>query len=294
MSLSVVVSTPFTNLLALTRLVDTQPLLELFTAAAQNNTTAMSNAANRITHENPTFSIPYQAVAAYAATCQSGDALRLCLSNGASLHNEFTPGRINPQNCSYSMLDVLYDYDWRGLRTTDKWWNIMTLSPLGGPPGQLLWLLDHGLVIDSEIINHSMDETPAPAATIAALFQRNPETIELFKQSGFLQNAARQGNADVVKLLLERGLDPHEDVDAPEPDMREPDISMPLYEAVDRKCLDTIMVLLSFGADPDRKSTGRRQTPRQLAEEKNYRNILPLFEEDIIKDLRKDLCELQI
>ena len=78
-----------------------------------------------------------------------------------------------------------------------------------------------------------------------------------------------QGYTDVVQLLLEAGLDPNERTNWQADERGEPTPFMPLFDAVLHEKIETVQILLTFGADPNLPSLPDSRvshTALQLAE----------------------------
>ena len=191
----------------------------------------------------------------------------------------------NPLKLSTDMLDELYSLDWDQMRTSGclpQRWTRCYLA-LGYRPLELTWLMDHGLIIDNTtikkaVLHGGIARLPHQAATVSTVIKRHGNA-DAFRDTRFLATAARRGQVDVVRVLLEAGLDPNEQ--APwDADIRgERSAFMPLYDATEKGKTEVVRLLLMYGADPKKLPNGRErgETPFQLAERRQNHNTAAMM-----------------
>ena len=152
-------------------------------------------------------------------------------------------------------------------------------------PEELEWFLDHGATINKHTIQRSVHASPLKAACVELLLQRYG--IALFRGTRLLQSAAKRGRTDVVKLLLESGMDVDELIARTGHNDGECEATA-LYEAVYKQHGDTVELLLAFGANPEKEvCTAGANTPLKLAEAQ--------YETEMVSTLRKHrICKAML
>lgn len=159
------------------------------------------------------------------------------------MESELYPYRFTP-----SMLDVLLEADWKGMRTSGQLPVKLTNAILGYGAEYVSWLLDHGAVVTEDEVWSCVGRSPFPAETIQIVIERNGNA-DVFKDTRLLPLAAKRGQDDLVKVLLDAGVDPNIDIPDPVFDM-EMGPCLALWEAVGSGHESTVRLLLRYGADP--------------------------------------------
>ncbi|KAI5361875.1 Putative ankyrin repeat-containing domain superfamily [Septoria linicola] len=218
--------------------------------------------------------IPVQAIATFAASHNHVEVLRLCLRLGASLEDRNTTLALEYTTRGPALLDLLYERDWRGMRTSRLVFDRTAEWSLKTGPEELCWFLDHGAIINRNTVRRAVQGSFPKGACVQLLLDRYG--LVLFKNTGLLQNAARRGRNDVVRLLLDAGMDVDECAVRSEYSGREARATA-LYEAVDKQHLDTVRLLLAYGADPARQVGSELTTPIELSQEHDHAEILSLL-----------------
>ena len=112
------------------RLIDVSILVETFSAASIDDVRVVQSKLDQLRRDHPAF--PTQFLATYAASKDSIEVFKFCLSDGVSIDSLDMSSELNPQNRSYAMLDLLYAADWGDFRSSDKWVKIMMTHVLHG------------------------------------------------------------------------------------------------------------------------------------------------------------------
>lgn len=250
-------------------------LEKLFASALKDDAQAVRTIASQLGH-NAGQPIPLQAIATFAALHNDAEVLRFCVQMGASLDDRNTSIALEYATRSPALLDVLYEYDWRDMRTSKLAFNRLLEWSLHTGPEELSWFLNHGAKVDKDTIRHAVHGAPVKAACIEALIHRFG--VKLFKGSRLLQSAAKRGRNDIVQVLLDAGVDVDELVSRPGFDDGESEATA-LYEAVYKQHEETIQLLLRYGADPEREVCEQNglNTPLKLAEGHGYSSIVALL-----------------
>lgn len=147
---------------------------------------------------------PIQAVATFAALHNDVQVLRLCTQLGASLEDRNTSMALEYAARGPALLDLLYEKNWRYMRESKQSFNRMLEWSLHTGPQELVWFLDHGAKVDKDIIRRAVYGPPVKVACIEVLLHRYG--VDLFKGTRLLQSAAKRGCNDLVKLLLDAGI----------------------------------------------------------------------------------------
>ena len=196
-----------------------------------------------------------QPAAVLAAYEQQPRIFKYCLENGA-VRDHHVEKAINtatnasvipiratqPREWTIAFLEALYEINWGEIRTSRK--ALVGRLSFRFSPEVRAWFFDHGAEIGPDFFSH-MSHFSVPVATVQDLLERS--SIAHFKYSGVLQCAARRGETDVVKLLLDSGADIDEGPFGS--DGRESGPSTALFEAVKGQHVDTAKLLLERGAD---------------------------------------------
>lgn len=217
--------------------------------------------------------MPLQPLATLAAFKGQGEILQLCLDNGVTFDKHLD--RAAQLGASTSMmLNILFAANWRNIQHSQKSLDqVATHSIIGNNVETLSWALDHGARVDSAGVTLEA-LTLASIPTMAVIVERCG--ILAFKSSGALQRAARLGKQDVLKFLLDAGID-IEGIPAIW-DIRESGPYTALYEAVRENQVETVKLLLNYGAIADTPSGSPLETPLQAAKRKNFSEIANMLE----------------
>jgi ankyrin repeat protein len=95
--------------------------------------------------------------------------------------------------------------------------------------------------------------------------------------------AVMSGHLDIAKLLLHSGADPNIADEVFSPDGRD----TALHKAVEAEAADLVRLLMTHGADPHAKNASG-ESPRQLAERRNFPHLLRLMEVPVTARLAMD------
>lgn len=221
--------------------------------------------------------VPLQAIATFAALHSDAQVLRLCLQMGASIHDRNTSIALEYAARGPALLEVLYEYDWRDMRTSALAFNRLLEWSLHTGPEELNWFLVHGARIDKETIRHAVHGAPVKAACIQVLLDRFG--VELFRGTRLLQSAAKRGRNDIIKVLLDAGVHVDELI-PPSPTHEDGEVELTaLYEAVYKHHEETVQLLLQHGADPNKLVCTEEgfNTPLKLAEGHGYARIVAML-----------------
>lgn len=229
-------------------------------------------------HDRHHFGHIHQVLATFAALHARPKALRICIEQGASLEDQNTNLALEYSTRTAAMLDLLYELDWRGLRSSQTAFERHAAWSLHTNAEELAWYLAHGAYIDRNIIRRAIYHHPLSPSCIGLLITRNG--FRFFRQTRLLQNSAKRGSMEIVSLLLEAGADVDEVVPRISDEMHEVELSA-LYEAVCEQHEDMIRMLLRYGAKPDSaiEQDGQGHSPRALAYKRGHTHISTLFDE---------------
>ncbi|KAK4502346.1 hypothetical protein PRZ48_005771 [Zasmidium cellare] len=253
-------------------------LEKLFASALRDDADAVRTIVSQLGHGQP---LPLQAVATFAALHNDAEVLRLCVQLGASLEDRNTSIALEFAARGPALLDVLYQYDWRDMKSSSLAFHRMLEWSLHTGPEELQWFLDHDAEVDKELIRHAVHGAPLKTACVELLLQRFG--IKLFKGTRLLQNAAKRGKTDTIRLLLEAGIDADELVPPPTHDDGECEFTA-LYEAVYKQHEEAVKLLLKHGADPEKQiCIDGLNTPLKLAEGHGFANIAALLHRSMEK-----------
>lgn len=182
---------------------------------------------------------------------------------GASLTDKNTSIALEYAARGPALLDVLYQYDWRDMRTSSLAFHRMLEWSLHTGPQELQWFLDHDAEVDKDLIRHAVHGAPIKVACVDLLLQRFG--VKLFKGTRLLQNAAKRGKNDLIRLLLDAGMN----VDCLDPPLTHDDGECEftaLYEAVYKQHEETVKILLEYGADPEKQVRYQGQKPSSMSQ----------------------------
>ncbi|SMR48663.1 unnamed protein product [Zymoseptoria tritici ST99CH_1E4] len=155
------------------------------------------------------------------------------------------------------MLDVLYNHDWRSIRNSATEFQRATEWALHTHAEELDWFLTHGGVVNQEVLARTTRcQTKIAADCVALLLERGG--VEMFKQTGVLQMAAKRGQAEVVRMLVETGINVDEVVQLE----RYREGTTALEEAARGGHVETARILVAYGAGM--KSSGGRLASARL------------------------------
>lgn len=248
---------------------------ELFASTLRDDVRAVHTLVEQLSQDCDGHPLPIQAIATFAALHNDAEVLRLCVQLGASLEDKNTSMALEFAARGSALLDVLYDYDWRDMRSSRLAFNRMLEWSLHTGPQELTWFLEHGAQIEKDTICHAVRGPPVKAACIELLLQRFG--VGLFHGTRLLQSAAKRGRYDVVKMLLDAGMA----VDELVPRLNHDDgdrLKTALYEAVYYQHDETVQLLLAHGADPNKQAReGGLDTPLRLAEACGYSSIVGML-----------------
>ncbi|EME84104.1 uncharacterized protein MYCFIDRAFT_173153 [Pseudocercospora fijiensis CIRAD86] len=252
-------------------------LERLFACVLTDDAAAVRDIVNQL--DSNANSVPLQAIATFAASHNDVAVLQLCLQLGASLDNRHTSMAIEYAARGPTLLDLLYKYDWRGMRTSESAFNRLVEWSLRTGPDELTWFLEHGAKIDKDTIRRAVRGAPLKTSCVQVLIERYG--VNLLKGTRLLQSAAKRGRCDMIKLLLNAGLDVNELVSRSSHGEGEGELTA-LYEAVYKQHEDAIQVLLEYGADPYLEvCNGDLNTPLRLAEGHGYSRIIGMLRRHI-------------
>lgn len=150
-------------------------------------------------------------------------------------------------------------------------------------PEELRWLLDHGAKLDKNAImmtTNTFAGSPASVspAVVGVLIQH--EGVGAFAGTRTLQHAARYGQTEVVKMLLDAGADPNEEVPAPPHDWREGS-TLALRGAIIGRHPEIVWLLLVHGARVDRVAGDGGRGAVDLARRVGGRTVVRLLEDHV-------------
>lgn len=104
-----------------------------------------------------------------------------------------------------ALLDLLYEKNWRNIQESTVAFNRMLEWSLHTGSEELLWFLNRGAKVDKDVIRRAVHGPPVKVACIEVLLHQFG--VDLFKGTRLLQSAAKRGCNDLVKLLLDAGID---------------------------------------------------------------------------------------
>ncbi|CAK4034965.1 uncharacterized protein RCC_09715 [Lecanosticta acicola] len=251
-------------------------LEKLFTSALKDDAKAVKTIVSQLASDASGQPIPLQAIATFAALHSDAEVLRFCLQMGATLSDRNTSVALEYAARGPALLHVLYEYDWRDMRTSTLAFNRLLEWSLHTGPEELNWFLIHGARIDKETIRHAVHGAPLKAACIQVLVDRLG--VELFNGTRLLQSAAKRGRNDIVKVLLDAGVNVDELI-PPSPTHEDGEVELTaLYEAVYKRHEETVQLLLQRGADPNKQVCAEGlNTPLKLAEGHGYARIVVML-----------------
>ncbi|KXS98014.1 hypothetical protein AC578_8753 [Pseudocercospora eumusae] len=181
--------------------------------------------------------VPLQAIATFAASHSDVAVLQLCLQLRASLDNRNTSLALDYAVRGPARLDLLYEYNWREMRTSKRAFNRMVAWSLHIGPEELTWFLERGAKVDKDTIRRAVRAAPLQTSCVQMLIERYG--VNLLKGTRVMQSAAKRGRPDMIKLILDAGLDVDELVPRSSHDEGEGELTA-LYEAVYKQHEDTI------------------------------------------------------
>ena len=249
-------------------------LESLFLTTLKDDASTFDSLVSKTSNAQP---VPLQALTTFAALHSDAQVLRSCLQKGASLSDRNTCIALEFAPRGSALLDVLYEYDWKDIRTSRLAFNRMVQWSLHTGPEELSWFISKGAKIDKEVIRHAAHGTPVKAACIALLLSRFG--VDLFRGTRLLQSAAKRGRNESVKILLDAGVNVDELV-PPSPTHEDGEAELTaLYEAVYKHHEDTVRLLLQYGADPEKPvcEEGLCNTPLKLAQGHGYDSLVALM-----------------
>jgi len=202
-------------------------------------------------------------------------ALAFCLEHGASLQTRDILLALEYATRTPELLDLLHTFDWQGITSSPHTFQKLASWSLHTNAQELGWFLARGAHFDKEMVQRAVHTAPMQAACVQMLIQAHG--TDLVRNSGLLQNAAKRGQYDVVKVLLIAGVDVNELASSCVSLFGEQSQTA-LWEAVRKQHEDVVRLLLEFGANPDQAvGAGRSDTPRELANAQGSFRILQLL-----------------
>ncbi|KAF7194593.1 hypothetical protein HII31_04099 [Pseudocercospora fuligena] len=260
----------------------TDSLERLFACVLADDAVAVRDIVNQLNGD--ATKVPLQAIATFAALHNDVQVLQLCLRLGASLVNRNTSMALEFAARGPKLLDLLYEHDWREMRTSKRAFNRMVEWSLRTGPEELTWFLEHGARVDKDTVRRAIRGAPLKTSCVQILIERYG--VNLLKGTRLLQSAAKRGRLDMTKLLLNAGLDVDELVPRSSHDEGESELTA-LYEAVYKQHEDVIQVLLDYGADPYLEvCNGELNTPLGLAEGHGYARMTEMLQRHIERNKR--------
>jgi hypothetical protein len=190
--------------------------------------------------------VAWQPLACFAAQRGRASILRTCLQAGAHfdryLDRAALKGLIN-----LSMFQLLYEVDWRSIRTSTGALQGLANSCTSKPADVLAAIYEHGAHATPGSLTTAI-LTDLSLRSITVMLEEGGMK-ERLKGSRALQLAARKGHLETVKMLLDIGADIDEI--PPELDFRAAGPYQALFEAVKAGHADVVELLLRKGSRPD-------------------------------------------
>ena len=104
----------------------------------------------------------------------------------------------------------------------------------------------------------------------------------ILASTGLIQTAASSNNTALLKVLLDAGVDPNEELE-PGPWDRGEDPTLALRDATFNGSEDAVCLLLKYGADVELVGKGKyRNSAMDLAKKRGYQGIVRLLEQDTL------------
>ncbi len=196
------------------------------------------------------------------------------------MNNVYTDWALEEASKDATLLDVLYSADWQEIRTSPSALDSRALNSLFHDATELTWFLQHGANIDASSIRKiAWKPTISPSALATLIAWRNGDTSILAK-SGIIQKASEHNKAEPLKVLLDAGMDPNEELAALPMDRGESP-TLPLRDALLGGAKDTIRLLLARGADVTLVGHDNGEKAVQMAREGGDEEIVSLLEQHL-------------
>ncbi|KAJ9653230.1 hypothetical protein H2198_007588 [Neophaeococcomyces mojaviensis] len=188
--------------------------------------------------------IPLHALAVMVARKGRADILDFLLQKGA-IFNEEVAAAVAVD--SIEMLEFLWNRNWRDIQHSQRQQGSVALHVRYKPVGMLEFLLRKGAKF-SPLVFNLPDSGKLSLPAVKLLVEGCG--VESLEGTAIFTLAVQEGNRDVVEYLCKLGVAIN-DV-PPEFDIREPyATNSPLYAAVVKRDISTVVLLLEHGADPN-------------------------------------------
>lgn len=216
--------------------------------------------------------LPLQPMTVAAAVHENANVFRYCLKQGAVFDLEVD--KASARASSPQMLKLLYDANWRNIKTDHDALDKVLTSSVGKGQSCVAFLLDQGARVQPTTLSTAAFNPPSGAdvPTMALLLSRGGQQ----KNSGALQLAAGRGRLDMVKLLLDAGADIDEIATNAPGDRMDGWPATALHEAIAGSRVEVVRYLLAHGARPDVHNRNG-QTAVDLARSHGKSQILELL-----------------
>jgi ankyrin repeat protein len=148
------------------------------------------------------------------------------------------------------MLRWLLDHGADVHRTSKQGWTALDFAATGRGGD---WLFDNGKLdaVARILLEHGAELTPLSAAALGRWDYLAACTKETLQGTGVLEAAVKGNHPDVLRRLLDLGLDPDEPTPVGHPEEQTWSASGPLFQAVVLDRLEMARLLLERGADPN-------------------------------------------